>query len=84
MPMNNLESFERFWEGLTRAASCCRELAVLNDATEWKELSRQLLIMRDKGKVIYEGAPLSEVQVQVLVTNMEIAQLASRIDQSVH
>jgi len=72
------ESWERFWEGLTRAASCCRELAKLTDATEWKDLSFQLLLMRDKGRRMYKSAPLSEFQIQALVADMEVAQKISQ------
>lgn len=78
MKMETNESWERFWEGLTRAASCCRELAKMTDAHEWKELSKQILIMRNKGKVIYDSPPLTELQVMGLVTKMEIAQLESQ------
>lgn len=77
MVMETNESFERVWEGLTRAASCCRELGTMTTINSWFDLSRQLLIMRKKSKVMYDSAPLSEVQVQALVTNMEIAQLAA-------
>lgn len=75
--MQASESFERCWEGLTRAASCCRELCVMTSIHSWVDLSKQLLIMRQKVKALYDGAPLSEVQVQTMVTNMEIAQLAA-------
>lgn len=74
--MTSHESFERLWEGLTRAASCCRELGKMTTINSWFDLSRQLLITRQKAKVLYESAPLSEVQVNALVTNMEIAQLS--------
>jgi hypothetical protein len=77
--MQAKESFERWVLGLTRAASCCRELAVITDATEWKNLSAQLLIMRDKGQAIYKAVPLTEFEVQSLVKNMEIAQKASQL-----
>lgn len=75
--MQSHESFERVWEGLSRAASCCRELGVTTKINSWFDLSHQLLLMRKKAKIMYEGSPLSEVQVQALVTNMEIAQLAA-------
>lgn len=77
MVMEAPESWERVDLGLQRAASCCRELAVMTHINAWVDLSKQLLLMRKKAKVMYEGAPLSEVQVQALVTNMEIAQLAA-------
>ena len=75
--MNSHESMERIDQGLLRAASCCRELCVMTKINSWVDLSRQLLLMRKKAKVMYEGAPLSEVQVQVMVTNLEIAQIAA-------
>lgn len=74
MVMESPESWERFTEGLTRAASCCRELAKMNDAKEWKDLSVQLLLMLKKGRKFYEGVPLTEMEVMNLVTNMEMAQ----------
>lgn len=77
MVMEANESFERIYEGLTRAASCCRELAVMTTINSWVDLSKQLLLMRKKAKFMYDSAPLSEVEVQALVTNMEIAQLAA-------
>jgi hypothetical protein len=77
MVMESNESWERIDQGLSRAASCCRELGALTSINSWHDLSKQLLIMRKKARVMYESAPLSEVQVQVLVTNMEIAQLAA-------
>lgn len=77
MVMKSNESFERLYEGLTRAASCCRELGAMTTINSWVDLSKQLLIMRKKAKFIYDSAPLSEVEVQALVTNMEIAQLAA-------
>lgn len=74
MVMEAHESWERFWEGLTRAASCCRELGVMTNITSWKEVSEQLLIMRNKGQVIYKGSPLTEVQVMALINDIETAQ----------
>lgn len=75
--MNSHESMERIDQGLLKAASCCRELCVATKINAWIDLSKQLLIMRNKAKVMYDGAPLSEVQVNVMVTNMEIAQIAA-------
>lgn len=77
MVMESQESFERIWEGLTRAASCCRELGKMTTINSWFDLSKQLLIMRKKAQFMYDSAPLSEIEVQALVTNMEIAQLAA-------
>lgn len=83
--MNSHESWERYEEGLLRAASCCRELGVLTKSNEWTEMSRQLLIMRDKGLTIYKAKPLNELQVQSLVADMEIAQkIAHAMGQTVH
>lgn len=75
--MQSSESWERVCEGLNRAASCCRELGAMTKINAWFNLSRQLLIMRQKAKVMYEGEALTELQVQALVTNMEIAQIAA-------
>lgn len=72
--MNNHESFERIAEGLSRAASCCRELVSMTGIPQWKEVSRQLLLMRKKAKFMYESAPLTEMQIQALVAEMEVAQ----------
>lgn len=77
MVMETPESWERFDQGLLRAASCCRELGAMTTINSWFDLSKQLLIMRKKGRSIYEAAPLSETEVLALVTNMEIAQLAA-------
>lgn len=76
--MEAKESLERIDLGLCRAASCCRELAVLNDATEWKDLSAQLLLMRKKALAIYNGTKLSEGQIQGLLSQMEMAQKLAR------
>lgn len=78
MVMESPESWERIDHGLDRAASCCRELARMLDAHEWRGLSRELLLMRKKAKFMYDSAPLSESEVNALVTKMEIAQLVSR------
>lgn len=75
--MTSSESWERFWEGLTRAASCCRELGVMTNVTAWKDLSAQFIIMRDKGRVMYKSAPLTEFEVMALVNDMETAQKLS-------
>lgn len=72
--MRQNESLERFVEGLTRAASCCRELGLITQIPAWKELSKQLLIMRDKGRFMYKSAPLSEKDILILVANIEMAQ----------
>lgn len=76
--MNSNESFERLWEGLSRAASCCRELGVMTTLPAWKEFSKQLIIMRHNGKVMRESPALSEPEINAIVTNMEIAQIASK------
>lgn len=81
--MTSHESWERYWEGLGRAASCCRELGIMTKITAWGDLSKQLLIMRKKGQAIYKGPSLTEVQVLALVTDMEIAQkLAAMMGQN--
>jgi hypothetical protein len=72
--METNESWERFEQGLLRAASCCRELGKMLDAQEWKDLSVQLLVMLKKGKKFYHGRALTELEVMNLVTNMELAQ----------
>jgi hypothetical protein len=77
--MEAAESYERVWESLTRAASCCRELAILTKADEWRQMSQQIIIMRDKAREIYSGAPLTEVQVMNLVAQMEEAQLSAHV-----
>ena len=77
MVMETSESFERVWEGLSRAASCCRELGGMTSVNSWYDLSKQLLLIRQKAKLMYNGPALSEVQIHNLVTNMEIAQLAA-------
>lgn len=74
MVMENFESFERFEQGLLRCASCCRELAQMLDAQEWKELSRELLLLLNKGRAIYNAVPLTELEIMNLTTQMEIAQ----------
>lgn len=76
--MTSSESLERVVEGLSRAASCCRELAKITDSLEWKDVSRQLLIMRQKVLGIYRGPSLTEAEVLVLVANMELAQRQAR------
>ena len=75
--MQSAESWERIWEGLGRAASCCRELHIVTKIKDWGELSNQFLIMRNKAKTMYDGAPLSEFEVQILVSDMEAAQRAA-------
>ena len=72
--MNGHESLERVLEGLQRAASCCRELYIVTKIKDWGELSNQFLIMRKKAKAMYDGKPLSEVEVMVLVAEIETAQ----------
>lgn len=78
MVMENSESLERVLEGLSRAASCCREMAKMLDAHEWKDLSAQLIIMRQKVLKIYKALPLTEMEVLNLVANMEMAQKAAQ------
>ena len=75
--MNNQESFERIDQGFLRAASCCRELAVMTKINAWVDLAKQFLVMRNKAKAMYEGVPLTEIQVHALVMEMEIAQKMS-------
>ena len=75
--METLESWERVDQGLRRAASCCRELGKMTAINSWFDLSNQLLLMLKKAKVMYEGPSLAEHEVQALVTQMEIAQLAA-------
>jgi len=72
--MQSHESWERVAEGLSRAASCCRELHIVTKIKDWGELSNQFLIMRKKAKAMYDGKPLSEVEVMVLVAEIETAQ----------
>lgn len=72
--MRQNESLERVNEGLSRAASCCRELAKMLDAKEWRDMSHQLLVMRQKILKFYKEPPLTEIQVLGLVTQMELAQ----------
>lgn len=81
--MESKESLERVDLGLSRAASCCRELAKILDAHEWRDLSKQLLIMRKKVLRIYSEPPLTEIQVQGLITQMELAQRLAQ-NMSVH
>ena len=76
--MEPKESLERIDLGLLRAASCCRDLAVMLDAIEWRDLSAQLLIMRKKAIAIYKAAPLTEAQINGLVDRMEMAQKIAR------
>ena len=75
--MQSSESFERIWESLGRAASCCRELHIVTKIKDWGELSNQFLIMRKKAKAMYDGKPLSEVEVMTLVSQIENAQKAA-------
>ncbi len=81
--MESKESFERFEQGLLRCASCCRELAKMLDAHEWKSLSAELLKMLNQGRAIYKSEPLTEMQVLGLVTKIEIAQKLAQ-QHSVH
>ena len=60
--MESSESWERVWESLGRAASCCRELHIVTKIKDWGELSDQFLIMRKKAKAMYDGKPLSETE----------------------
>lgn len=76
--MTGHESFERVDQGLSRAASCCRELGEATTIKAWGNLSTQLLLLRKKAKAMYEGAALTEFQIQALVTEMEIAQKLAR------
>lgn len=77
MVMEAVESFDRVDQGLRRAASCCRELGAKTTINAWFDVSRQLLLMLQKAKFIYDSPPLSEMEVQALVINMEVAQKAS-------
>ena len=77
MTMEKNESFERIWESLSRAASCCRELAVITNVKGWKELSAQLLIARENAKAMYKSKPLEEFEVISLVDKICQAQIAS-------
>ena len=77
--MNTHESWERLNEGLQRTASCCRELGVMTNVKDWTALSNQLLLMLKKARVMYRGAALTEIEVQTMVTEMEIAQKAAAL-----
>lgn len=79
MVMESHESWERVNEGLSRAASCCRELAVMTNVKDWTELSKQFILMRKKAKFMYDSAPLSEVQVMAIVSEIELAQKAAAL-----
>ena len=78
MVMEAAESWERYEQGLLRAASCCRELARMLDAEEWKQMSRELLTMLNKGRAIYSAAPLTEAEILNLTSRMELAQRQAR------
>ena len=75
--MESSESLERWVEGLARAASCCRELGVMTNINSWKDLSKQLLIMRDKGMKIYKEPALKEHEILKLSIEIEMAQKAA-------
>lgn len=72
--MEQKESFERLYEGLARAASCCREFGAMSGVVAWKNLSAQLLLTRDKALALYKSGPLPEAQVIALVQKIEDAQ----------
>lgn len=74
MVMEAPESWERYEQGLLRAASCCRELARMLDAEEWRQMSHELLAMLNKGRAIYKAAPLTEAEILNLTSRMELAQ----------
>ena len=77
MVMENKESFERVVEGLARAASCCRELALATKINDWVDLSKQFLLMQKKAKAMYAGGALTESQVLKLTMDIETAQIAA-------
>jgi hypothetical protein len=48
------------------------------DAHEWRDLSKQLILMRQRVLALYAAVPLTEMEIMSLVTRMEMAQIAAR------
>ena len=77
MVMEAKESYERWCAGLSKAASCCRELGVITTIKDWKFLSAELIKLRDNGMKFYKEAPLKESEVLILLMQIEDAQRAA-------
>lgn len=57
--MTEAESFERFEEGLKKAASRARELGILFASDKWAEIAASFDLMRRNGAKFYHGAAIS-------------------------
>ncbi len=60
--MNRAESWERFSEGLKSAADSIRQLCVLKKTKKWEPVAKQLDIIRENGRSIYQRAPISHAE----------------------
>lgn len=60
------ESIERFNEGLKKAASRARELAVAQKNNNWRTIADNLDGIRHKGRTLYQSHALSRQETLVI------------------
>lgn len=65
--MEHTESFERFSEGLKKAASRARELGSAQKNRDWNKIAFNLETLIERGKTIYARRALSRDQVLAML-----------------
>lgn len=69
--MTNIESFERFSEGLKKAASRSRELAVAQKDDQWNKVAFMLDSLCSKGNDIFRGRAIPRQEALKMADNIE-------------
>lgn len=69
--MNLSESFERFSEGLKKAADRCKELGKATGNKDWDTIAAQFEGLLYKGKIIYDSKGLSKVEKEKLLNQFQ-------------
>lgn len=62
--MNSAESFERFREGILKAASRALELGRVTKVNHWNHVAHHLRVVLENGTKMYNQRALSETQVE--------------------
>lgn len=60
--MNQNEVWERFNEGMKRAVSVCKELALVTGKPMWFQVGESLEVMRMRGHVMYNAKSLTRAE----------------------
>lgn len=65
--MDKTESFERFSEGLKKAASRARELAAAQHNLDWTRIALSIDGLLDKGTRYYKNRAMSENEIRTFL-----------------